>query len=362
MSDVHDQHAGHEHGHDHAAHDPNLAHHFGSMEQQFESGKLGMWVFLATEILMFGGLFCAYAIYRGNHPEIFLYAHKALDTNLGAINTGVLLASSLTMAWAVLAIAKGQRGITLIMLALTFCGGIGFMGIKTKEYYDKWNHALMIGTSNAFYQKDGAFQNVEDKLHADEYIVYKRTGVHAGDDHGKPHADPAHAAAPADVHATDAHAADAQHAAPAPAAVATTAPASAVWPPRPADHSTIVPAANADAGVSAALTQFVPVIAAAAIPAEAAAVHAEHHYTSFEELHPTEQQRLHLFFQVYFAMTGLHGLHVLIGMALIAWVFIKTLAGVFSPTYYAPVEIVGLYWHLVDLIWIFLFPLLYLIH
>ena len=93
----------------HAAHSPNLAHHFDTPKQQFESGKLGMWLFLATEVLMFGGLFCAYAIYRGNHPEIFAYGSQFLDVRWGAINTIVLIGSSFTMALAVRAAQLGQH-------------------------------------------------------------------------------------------------------------------------------------------------------------------------------------------------------------------------------------------------------------
>ena len=93
-----------EHGHD-----PHLGHHFDTPEQQFESGKLGMWIFLATEILLFGGLFCAYAVYRSNHPEIFVYAHRFLDKTLGGLNTLVLICSSFTMAWAVRAAQLGER-------------------------------------------------------------------------------------------------------------------------------------------------------------------------------------------------------------------------------------------------------------
>src|SRR5262249_58722477 len=89
-------------------HPPHLQHHFETAEQQFDAGKLGIWLFLATEVLLFGGLFCAYAIYRANHPEIFLYAHQFLDKTLGAANTVVLLCSSLTMAWAVRASQLGQ--------------------------------------------------------------------------------------------------------------------------------------------------------------------------------------------------------------------------------------------------------------
>ena len=86
-------------------HDPSLQHHFDNPEQQFDSGKLGMWLFLATEVLLFGGLFVAYAVYRANHPEIFVYAHQFLDKKLGGINTLVLICSSLTMAWGVRAAA-----------------------------------------------------------------------------------------------------------------------------------------------------------------------------------------------------------------------------------------------------------------
>src|SRR5205085_6988011 len=82
----------------HHAHPANLAHHFQTPEQQYASAKMGMWVFLATELLMFGGLFCAYSVYRHNHPEVFLYAHHYLDKSLGALNTVILISSSLTMA------------------------------------------------------------------------------------------------------------------------------------------------------------------------------------------------------------------------------------------------------------------------
>ena len=91
--------------------DGHLAHHFDTPAQQFSSAKLGMWLFLATEILLFGGLFCAYAVYRSNHPEIFIYAHRYLDRNLGAVNTAILLASSFTMAWAVRAAQLGRAAL-----------------------------------------------------------------------------------------------------------------------------------------------------------------------------------------------------------------------------------------------------------
>ncbi len=116
----------HDHGH---AHPPHLAHHFDTPQQQFESGKLGMWVFLATEILMFGGLFCAYSVYRANHPEIFEYAHHFLDRKWGAINTVVLLVSSFTMAWGVRAAQLGQKSLLVGLMAVTLLGGVAFMVI-----------------------------------------------------------------------------------------------------------------------------------------------------------------------------------------------------------------------------------------
>ena len=135
-----DAHDGHGNGHD-----PHLAHHFDTPEQQMASGKLGMWVFLATEILMFGGLFCAYSVYRHNHPEVFEFAHQYLDKTLGAINTLVLITSSLTMAWGVrLAQLGKQRGL-ITCLILTIIGGYGFMGIKSIEYKTKWEREHPLG-------------------------------------------------------------------------------------------------------------------------------------------------------------------------------------------------------------------------
>lgn len=404
----------HSDAHDHPAH---LAHHFETPAQQMESGKLGMWVFLATEILMFGGLFCAYAVYRANNPDVFLFAHRALDTTWGAINTAVLLASSFTMAWGVRAAQLGQKKLLIGLLVATMLGGAGFMLIKTVEYKSKWDHALWVGTSNAFYQESGQLADPGEAQHSAQYIEKhgKDDGHSAGhgdshghDDHGKGH-DPHHAG---DAHATD-HPDKAAEEAAAPAA------------------SKIAPPAAPPAGLHAdLLTNQRPVIGAGeSLSTGIGALQATHrgsHYPAFTELDPHNTNRTHIFFQIYFVMTGLHGLHVMIGLGLIAWichraggpmtrallvpgllaatglyfVFLWWLLGTaeamgpigiliaailflaagtgwgirsvskakadaeseFSPGYYTPVDLVGLYWHLVDLIWIFLFPLLYLIH
>src|SRR5437763_14590129 len=116
-------HGAHENGHD-----PHLAHHFDTPEQQMSSAKLGMWVFLATEILMFGGLFCAYAIYRAMHPDVFKFgANNYLDTRWGALNTVVLITSSLTMAWGVRAAQLGQKRLLVGLLFITILGRLGFI-------------------------------------------------------------------------------------------------------------------------------------------------------------------------------------------------------------------------------------------
>src|SRR5262245_10630971 len=134
---------------------PHLQHHFDTEEQQFDAGKLGIWLFLATEVLLFGGLFVAYAIYRANHPEIFVYAHQFLDKILGGTNTVILLCSSLTMAWAVRAAQLGQRRLLVVLLSLTLLGGFGFMGIKYAEYKAKWEHGLLPGTHFAPHEEAG---------------------------------------------------------------------------------------------------------------------------------------------------------------------------------------------------------------
>ena len=132
------------HGHSgHGHHDPHLAHHFDTPEQQFTSAKLGMWVFLGTEILMFGGLFCAYSIYRHNHPLVFKFAAESyLSTFWGTTNTIILITSSLTMAWGVRAAQLNQRKLLITCLVLTLLGAAGFLVVKSIEYSaQKWHEA-----------------------------------------------------------------------------------------------------------------------------------------------------------------------------------------------------------------------------
>lgn len=324
----------HSHHGDHA-HPANLAHHFETMDQQVASGKLGMWAFLATELLMFGGLFCAYAVYRHNHPDVFLFSHVYLDKIWGGINTGVLIASSFTMAWAVRAAQLGQRNLLRILLALTFLGGVGFMCIKAVEYKSKWEHHIFPGTLNAFNPTTGT-----PELRA-AALAYRETHISGAASHQTSDHEPA---------TLDSH--------------------------KGGDHE---PAKNAT-GISPSVTgpTTARVFSGYADPhagtPEEAKIHARfiqpagtvtygsrgHHYVDYGDLDPNSRKRVNTFFGIYFIMTGLHGIHVLVGMGIIGWLFLTS--GRYGPDYNAPVDIGGLYWHLVDLIWIFLFPLLYLIH
>ena len=135
-------HADHGHGHGEF---PHLAHHFDTPQQQFDAGKLGIWLFLLTEVLFFSGLFCAYTIYRAMRPEVFVYAHYFLDTNLGALNTCVLLVSSLTAAWAVRSaqLAQKQKLVANILITIV-CAGT-FMVVKYFEYSHKAHVGLLPG-------------------------------------------------------------------------------------------------------------------------------------------------------------------------------------------------------------------------
>jgi cytochrome c oxidase subunit 3 len=197
------------------------------MRQQRESATLGMWVFLATEVLFFGGLFAAYLVYRIWYPSTFGEASRHLHLSFGATNTVVLITSSLTMALAVHASALGKRSTLVLCLVLTMLLGAAFLGVKSIEYYQKFTEHLIPGPGFTF---DGP-----DPLHAQ------------------------------------------------------------------------------------------------------------------------------IFFSLYFAMTGLHALHMIIGLGVLTVILVMALRGRFSAAWNTPVEVSGLYWHFVDIVWIFLFPLLYLI-
>jgi len=212
---------------DHATQPDFVAHHFSDAEQQRESAKLGMWVFLLTEILLFGGLFVAYAIYRAWNPDVFYNAHVHLNLTLGTLNTVVLITSSVTMALAIRSMQLGIKKQTMILLTVTLLLAAAFLVVKYFEYSHKFHLGQLPG----------------------RFYTYK--------------------------------------------GIAGSNP--------------------------------------------------------------------HIFFSVYFLMTGLHAVHVIAGMTAISWMLFRTSRDQFSSAYYTPIEMTGLYWHLVDMIWIFIFPLLYLV-
>jgi len=294
-------------GHARHGHDPHLAHHFDTPEQQFQTGKLGMWMFLATELLMFGGLFCAYAVYRHNHPDVFAYAHEYLDKKWGAINTIILITSSLTMAWGVRAAQLGNNRALIALLGLTLLGGAGFMGIKSIEYSTKWKHHLFIGPGNLFY-KDAA-----ESTNKQSVAELEKDELHRGEGRGG------------------------------------ETPVTKVAPD----------VVDPNAGTPDEAKIRAPNITPAGLNKQTLQ---DRESMSYGDLGANDRHRVYVFFGVYFFMTGLHGVHVLVGMALITWILVRSIKNEFGPTYFTPVDLVGLYWHLVDLIWIFLFPLLYLIH
>ena len=216
-------------------HVPGLAHHFATMEQQKEAGMIGMWLFLLTEIMFFGGLFLAYTIYRTASPEGFSFGSSLLNVKLGGTNTVVLIVSSLTMAMAVHHSQLGNKKKIVQYLVLTLILGTVFLVIKYFEYSEKIHHGLFPAVALYFPSPDG-------------------------------------------------------------------------------DH---------------------------AVPAEI----------------KTPVQK---FLWIYFLMTGLHAFHMIVGIGIMTALIVMTYRGKFTKEYNSPVEISGLYWHFVDIVWIFLFPLLYL--
>jgi cytochrome c oxidase subunit 3 len=216
---------------------PPLQHHFRDLEQQKEAATLGMWVFIAQEVMFFGGLFGAYAVYRAMHFHAFADGSLHLDWKVGALNTLVLLASSLTMALGVHAAQLGKRKAIVFWLLATIALGSIFLGVKVFEYREKFEHHLVPGPGFQYEAR------AEENLSAD----------------------------------------------------------------------------------------------------------------------PNLARNVQTFFALYFGMTGLHAFHMIVGMPILLWMAVRAWRGHFGPEYHSPVEIAGLYWHFVDIIWIFLFPLLYLV-
>lgn len=366
------------------AHSPHVAHHFDTAEQQFDSGKLGMWLFLATEVLLFGGLFCAYAVWRGNHPELFIHGHHHLDKTMGAINTVVLLLSSFTMAWAVTSAQRGNQFALRLGLALTLLGGATFMVIKYFEYKKKIDHGLLWGKYYNPKHDEEHHGSADATLHAPP-APHTGRGAPAIETPTPPHPQSeiqknveAQQHAPSASAPLGTHSAEAQPPSESATPAATSAPASdsaeseksqahpeaGAHDPQGSGAGVAAPAAAPPAtawtprGVSAGALQQLNYEPTKILPAATPPAGLK----SATPMREPEPQTLRTFFSIYFCMTGLHGIHVLAGMGLIAWLLVRSFQGAFGPDYFTPVDLGGLYWHLVDLIWIYLFPLLYLIH
>jgi len=233
---------------------------FQTLEQQKESATLGMWTFLITEILFFGGLFMTYTINRHTYAGVFAFSSRTIDLKWGAINTVVLIGSSLTMAMSVWSAQVGKKKLVTIFLILTLVLGSVFLGIKAVEYHAKYVEHHIPGLSYDLYycSNNPSVCGLSGKALEDE----KR------------------------------------------------------------DLADLTAKVGGPVAVNA---------------------HSQ------------------LFFSLYFGMTGLHALHMIIGAGLLLWLIKQSSAGRFTTQYNTPVENVGLYWHFVDIVWIYLFPLLYLI-
>ncbi len=313
-------------------HPAHMAHHWDTPKQQYEAGNLGMWLFLATEVLLFGGLFCGYSVWRSNHPEIFKYGAQFLDTTLGAVNTAVLLLSSMTMAMGVTFAMRGKKRATCVCLVLTLLGAFGFLGIKYVEYSHKFHEGFLPGFR--FYEKP-----------TDSHLWVDLDG----EGHGVEMQVSAHGEAGDPVHAAAVHHESGLPALPATAEASTTTLAG---------HAPEGLAHTAGDQQQADFTGLIPALKDDGSP-HGDAAHEEHLAHPLQD--PVRPALAQQFFTIYFLMTGLHGIHVAVGVVVISWLLILTMRNRFNTDYWTPIHLGGLYWHIVDVIWIFLFPLFYLI-
>jgi len=274
-----------------------LSEQYEDIDQQNESYMVGMWSFLVTEIMFFGALFLAYSVYRVLYYQAYLDAHHFLNVFWGGTNTFILLTSSFSMVMAVNAAQQGRRFVVIGWMALTCLFAFGFLGVKYIEYTGKINEGLFPG-SGWNYAK------------AKQILADEERGAGKG---GEVAENPA-----------------------AEAAAASAAEANLHFDPKPFTGFNANSAPVSDTvGLATESKQ--------SQDAEVLGRHAR------------------LFFSIYFTMTGLHGIHVLVGIVMMTILMI--LYGMKHPAVddYMPTEMVGLYWHFVDIVWIFLFPLFYLI-
>jgi len=313
------------------AHPSNLQHHFDTPAQQFDASKFGMWLFLSTEVLFFSGLFLFYTVVRRHHPDAFALGSTFLDWRLGAINTLVLIASSLTMALGVYFAQRSMQRALVFCLVLTLIGAFTFMGIKYIEYSHKIHEQIVWGK---WFNPTRGHEAAEHENAAPHGEVASQQDAEAAEP-----ASGSHEPQPAAASAAPAAAIQSQ-----PTAASTdSAPASE--PALPIEQSGIMMAGNGPSGLAAGEE-----------------VEEKGEEPELDTYALAKQRKdVHLFLGVYFCLTGLHGIHVLAGIVMIICLLIGAIKGRYNSDYYTPIDVGGLYWHLVDLVWIFLFPLLYLV-
>jgi cytochrome c oxidase subunit III len=422
MSPTHEHHGhgGDDHGHGHGHGSPFIQHHYDDAQHQFDSAKLGIWFFLVQEILFFSALFVAYTLFRHHRPEIFAYAHHYLDTKWGAINTGVLILSSLTAAWSVRCAQLNQRKGLIATLSITILCACGFLVIKYIEYSHKIHEHILYGakfdpcitpTQLPLLNKGNECPGHKSSVLWDATAGQATAGCMEGDydadkrepgiqgtckvaevkvdfpggkrvekgrrelppcqveKHGKAGG---HGAAEGGEHAEAGG-----HHGPANTPCWQLATNPYVCPKGPAamvlygDHEV----RGREIEIQATCDLVPPAPASTADPFADIPVTEQVGAAAMQPIHrPTKHEldlqfasgpppeHTNMFFSIYFAMTGLHGIHVLAGVVVYLWLLFRAIRGHFTPDYFGPVDFAALYWHLVDLIWIFLFPLLYLIH
>ncbi len=294
--------ANHEDKHDDHHHQPGLQHQFDDMGQQMDSVTLGMWVFLAQEIMFFGGLFTAYIVMRSQYPMAFAAGSNHLDAFWGGLNTLVLIVSSLTMALTVYYAQKGNRNMQVILIILTMIFGTVFLGVKAIEYTGKYNHGTIPVDGWNKIIKEG-----EHKEQASLRLPFE-TRAYAAGDVEKVHANP-----------------------------------------------------HGDFRIEDKDIELIKIAEKGGFLTESEKIGYYSDFSKKEISREKVRNKIRIFFWIYFVMTGLHGLHMIIGLGIMLWLLYKAWHSTYSSEYYSPVEIAGLYWHFVDIVWIFLFPLLYLL-
>jgi len=304
--------------HDDHYHPPGLQHQFEDMKQQEESVSIGMWAFLVQEIMFFGGLFTVYLVFRSRYPMAFAAGSNHLDAFLGGLNTLVLIVSSLTMALTVYYAQKGNRNMQVILIIATMLFGCVFLGVKAVEYTDKFNHGLV------------PVNGLNRKIKGEEHNESNQTSAER----------------------------------PSTQTELASQEKNSLESPKPAEHH-----ANPRGEFQWTGENFE---ASREIILEACN---KNYLTKYEQIgyfsngdcktgvidQHKVQDKVRIFYWIYFVMTGLHALHMIVGLGLMTWLLIMAWRKTYSAEYYSPVEISGLYWHFVDIVWIFLFPLLYLL-